>query len=190
MIVYTANRLLLEEMLGVDLIYVNNTKGNIIMIQYKMLEQENGGRGKYWIYRADDRLRKQIAKMVIPEFQGSRSDYRLNATPFYFKFVKRRREIGESLQPFLISLEHLGQILSSPNAEGPRGGIRLDYDALDGTYLRESDIIGLIRSGYIGTHRAMSSHLAAIISEVSRGNRALVLAWQKRISEPTTDSND
>ena len=189
MVIYTANRLPLEEMLGVDLIYINRTKGNIVMIQYKMLEQEKSGEGNYWIYRADERLAKQIAKMVIPDSLGSSSDYRLNSDPFYFKFVKRRPSVGDSSRSFLISLEHLRKILSSPNAEGPRGGIRLDYDALDGTYLTESDIVGLIRSGYIGTHQAMSSYLAKIIEGVSRRKRGLVLASQKRVSESTTESN-
>ena len=35
--VYTANKGPLEEMLGVDLIYINDTAGNTVMVQYKML---------------------------------------------------------------------------------------------------------------------------------------------------------
>ena len=191
LIVYTANRLPLEEMLGVDLIYINETRGNIVMVQYKMLESEkNENRGTDWMYRPDRHLDDQVERMKIPDIQESKKDYRLNANPFYFKFIKRRGHIGSKHTSFFISLEHLKQILSAPSSRGPRGGVRLGYEALDGTYLRESDIIGLIRSGYIGTHQIVSSHLAAIISEVSRGERALVLAWQRRLTETTTDSND
>lgn len=40
LVIYTANKLPLEKMLGVDLIYINDTRGNVVMVQYKMLEQD------------------------------------------------------------------------------------------------------------------------------------------------------
>ena len=59
------------------------------------------------------------------------------------------------------------------------GGIRVSYDALDGAYLREADMLGLIRSGYVGTRRDETEALATIIDQVAKGNRAVVLAWQQ-----------
>ena len=59
--------------------------------------------------------------------------------------------------------------------------LRKDVDFFSRPYLREADFVGLIRSGYIGTHRIESDALYPIIAEVAKGNRALVLAWQKRI---------
>ena len=183
LIIYTANKLPLEKMLGVDLIYINETRGNIVMIQYKMLEEAKGEIGSIdWLFRPDNQLRDEISRMKLPEFQKKISDYRLNRSPFFFKLVKRK-VVEDSCQSFLLSLDHLNQILSSHEAKGPKGGIRLSYDALDGTYLRAADIISLIRSGYIGTHRAETQALAAIISEVSKGNKALVLAWQRKIQQ-------
>lgn len=179
LVVYTANKLPLENMLGVDLIYINETRGNIVMVQYKMLEESN--EGKDWVYRPDRQLKDEIARMNIPDFQGKTADYRLNSSPFYFKFVKRKI-VDDSHQSFIVSLEHLTHLLASPDSKGPKGGVLLSYDKLDGTYLREADLIGLIRSGYIGTHRAETESLAIIIDGVSRGDRALVLAWQQRVS--------
>lgn len=89
--------------------------------------------------------------------------------------------MDDSHQSFLVSLDHLNQILSTPETKGPRDGIRLSYKTLDGTYLREADMISLIRSGYVGTHRAETEALAMIISEVAKGNKAVVLAWQQKI---------
>ena len=37
LVIYTANKLPLEKMLGVDLVYINETRGNAVMVQYKML---------------------------------------------------------------------------------------------------------------------------------------------------------
>jgi hypothetical protein len=183
LVIYTANKLPLEKMIGVDLIYINETRGNIIMVKYKMLgecKQDNESRD--WLFRPDDQLREEIARMQLPAFKRTVTDYRLNRNPFFFKFVKRKI-VDDSHQSFLVSLDHLNQILTSPEAKGPNDGIRLTYDALDGTYLREADMISLIRSGYIGTHRAETEVLATIISEVAKGNKALVLAWQRKVKE-------
>lgn len=190
LVIYTANRLPLEEMLGVDLIYINETRGNIVMVQYKMLEeetQEDGNRD--WLFRPDQQLRDEIARMRLPIFEGPLNDYRLNPNPFFFKFVKRKI-VDDSQQSFFVSLEHLNQILSDPESRGPRGGLRISYENLGGTYLRQADMLGLIRSGYIGTHRAETEALGCIVREVAMGNRALVLAWQRKIQEGENGQTD
>lgn len=181
LVIYTANKLPLEQMLGVDLIYINETRGNIIMVQYKMLEEwKQDDKSHDWLFRPDKQFWDEISRMQLPAFQGALTDYRLSRNPFFFKFVKRKI-VDDSHQSFLVSLDHLNQILASPDARGPKDGIRLSYDALDGTYLREADMISLIRSGYVGTHRVETEALAMIISEVANGNRALVLAWQRKM---------
>jgi hypothetical protein len=182
LVIYTANKLPLEKMFGVDLIYINETKGNVVMVQYKMLEEDEKQPNNDWYFRPDSQLRDEIARMKIPEIETPRTDYRLSCNPFFFKFVKRK-VVDDSHQSFLISLDHLNQILTSPAAKGPKGGIRMSYDALDGTYLRENDMVGLIRSGYVGTYGVETTALATIIEEVAKGNRAMVLAWQKKIQE-------
>lgn len=181
--IYTANKLPLEEMLGVDLIYINETRGNIIMIQYKMLEEVKNSKGSNdWIFRPNQQLYDEIHRMQLPQFTGQLDDYRLNSNPFFFKFVKRKK-CGDSLKSFYLSLDHLTQFLTKPDAIGPKGGVRLSYDALNGTYLRESDMLGLIRSGYIGTHKGETDALKTIIQKVAQGNTAIVLAWQQKIQE-------
>lgn len=181
LVIYTANKLPLEKMLGVDLIYINETRGNIVMVQYKMLEEDKQeGGASNWLFRPDKQLREEMARMQLPDFEGSLTDYRLSRNPFFFKFVKRKI-VDDSHQSFLVSLDHLNQILAAPEAKGPKGGIRLSYEALDGTYLRETDMLGLIRCGYVGTHRAETEALATIIADVAKGNKAVVLAWQQKV---------
>jgi hypothetical protein len=183
LVIYTANKLPLEQMLGVDLIYINETRGNIVMVQYKMLEEDQQDSGnRDWLFRPDQQLRDEIARMRLPDFHGSLSDYRLSRNPFFFKFVKRKI-VDDTHQSFFVSLDHLNQILAAPEAKGQKGGVRLSYQALDGTYLREPDMLGLIRSGYVGTHKAETAALATIIQEAAKGNKAVVLAWQQKIQE-------
>jgi hypothetical protein len=181
LVIYTANKLPLETMLGVDLVYINETRGNVVMVQYKMLEEDKKAKGD-WHFRPDKQLRDEIARMKIPAIQAATSDYRLSRNPFFFKFVKRKI-VDDSHQSFLVSLDHLNHILASPAAKGPRGGVRMSYDALGGTYLREADIVGLIRSGYVGTHGAETTALATILDAVAKGNKAVVLAWQRKVQE-------
>ena len=185
LVIYTANKLPLEKMLGVDLIYINETRGNIVMLQYKMLEEDMQESGSHdWLFRPDKQMRDEIDRMRLPVFETSLTDYRLNRNPFFFKFVKRKI-VDDSHQSFLVSLDHLNQILAAPEAKGPKGGVRLSYEALEGTYLREADMLGLIRSGYIGTHRVETEALATIIHETAKGNNAVVLAWQQKIKGGT-----
>lgn len=181
LVIYTANKLPLEKMLGVDLIYINETRGNIVMVQYKMLEEDRlEGENYDWWYRPNQQLRDEISRMQLPVFEGEVTDYRLSRCPFFFKFVKRKI-MDNSPSSFLVSLEHLNKILTAPEFKGPKGGVRLSYESLNGTYLREADILSLIRSGYIGTHRAETEVLATIIHAAAKGDKAVVLAWQQKM---------
>jgi hypothetical protein len=183
LVVYTANRGPLEQMLGVDLIFVNETVGNTVMVQYKMLEEHTDPVTveTNWIFRQNAQLSSEMNRMVLPPIAATIDDYRLHRNPFYFKFVKRKGD-GESHQSFIITLDHLKQLLASPKAKGSKDGVRVSYDALERAYLREYDFINLIRCGYIGTHKVESDALKPIIAEVANGNRALVLAWQKSLN--------
>jgi len=180
--VFTANKKPLEEMLGVDLIYVNSLIGNTVMVQYKMLSaaKSSSTEKTEWIYRPDEQFDIEVQRMQLPRLDGEREGYRLHGNPFFFKFVKRKGD-GESHKSFIVSLEHLRILLGSPKCKGPKGGLRIGFDSLDGVYLRETEFLGLIKCGYIGLHRDETTALAPIINEVADGNRALVLAWQQRI---------
>jgi len=186
--VYTANRGPLEKMLGVDLIYVNETMGNTLMLQYKMLEASAGDR-KVWEFRPDRQMQLEVDRMKLAEIKGVTEDYRLHRDPFFFKLVKRKTDQVESAQSYILSLDHLRKLLVSPRCQGPRGGVRIDYDSLGGSYLRETHFIGLLQSGYIGTHRIETQALDPILAAVAKGDRAVVLAWQRQILQEDTSGN-
>ncbi|HXI72532.1 MAG TPA: hypothetical protein VNN22_19485 [Verrucomicrobiae bacterium] len=180
--IYTANKGPLEIMLGVDLIYINEVAGNTVMVQYKMLSTHiDPATAKMdSIFRPDEQFREEVERMKLQPVKDKPDDYRLHRSPFYFKFVKRKGD-GDKHASFVVSLEHLSQYLESSKSKGPKGGVRISFDSLGGVYLRETDLLGLIRSGYVGTHRIQTNALKPIIEAVSEGKRALVLAWQKQI---------
>lgn len=181
--VLTANRTDLESTFRVDLIYINFTRKNVVMVQYKMLEEEGSETNKDWIFRPDKQFYDEKKRMLQLSTEARNKDYRLNANPYYFKFVSRFQKNGNP-GGFLIPLDHLNIILEDPIFKGPRGEIRISYNTLDGRYLRELDFLGLIRSGYIRIHSQDFETISALIHFVSDNSKnALVLAYQSKSKE-------
>ena len=174
--VFTANRTPIEEAFGVDLVYVNETQKNIVMVQYKMLEKAN----KDWLFRPDNQFDEQLSKMKIPNSSLEINDYRMCSNPFFFKFVKNSVESSQrsSNNSICLSLEHLNHYLNNTQSRSERGAIRVSYESLNGQYLRETEFVKLVQSGYIGTHDVETEQLLPIIEELSKGNRRVIVAWQ------------
>jgi hypothetical protein len=177
--IITANRGPLEKCFGVDLIYVNYARASIVMLQYKMLTAEDIGERWDWVYRPDDKLAEEINRMAkFNKDSGKANDtYRLNASAMYLKFVKRDALMKNS--SIITPLDHYQLMAGTPTMIGPRGGVRLSFDALNGNYLRQHTFQELMQSGYIGTYPPTTENLLVLINEILAGNKAVVLAIQK-----------
>lgn len=185
--VITANKRSLEEIFGVDLIYLNERRRSLVMVQYKMMEpdgREASGRSRRaeereWIVRLNEQFLDEIERMewfvrdLSPE-----GPYRLNPGPFFVKLVKR--DSKTSTAGILVSLEHLRQLIENEAVSGPRGGLRISYRDLDGHYLRGEAFIELVRSGYIGSRGATTDHLETLVNAALTGGRAVVAAIQRQ----------
>ena len=179
--VFTANRRDLEHCLGVDLIYVNRTKQNMVMLQYKMLEPAGKVDDQVdWVYRPDAQLDTEIARMKI--FSSAHSpgpkEYRLNPEIFYLKFVKRDASLAGG--GIITPLDHFEKLRTDPVCKGPRKGLRVSYRALGGRYLRQTPFLDLVKCGYIGAHAATSAHLRVLIDAILDDNKAVVAAIQQK----------
>jgi hypothetical protein len=176
--VFTANRRDLEHVFGVDLIYLNATRQNIVMLQYKMLEPLRKDPETDWIYRPDAKLDAEIRRMR--KFAAGHApgphEYRLNPAVFYLKFVKRDGMLrgGGIITP----IDHFEQLRSDPACKGPKGGLRISYDGLAGRYMRQTAFLDLLRSGYIGAHAETTQHLKTLVDAVLASDRAVVAAIQ------------
>ena len=177
LVIYTANRRDLERVLGVDLVYLNETRQNIVMVQYKMLE----AMGKDWVYRPDGQLEAEIERMRRFDSKQRKEphDYRLNPQIFYLKFAKRARTLRNAT--ITIPLDHYQELLSDPACRGPKGGLRISFDSLGGRYLHQGPLLDLIRSGYIGAHGATTKHLSTLVEAVVNNGRGAVAAVQASI---------
>ena len=184
--IVTANKRPLEELLGVDLIYINHTQNASVMLQYKMMEpsgtspRKTGGEQE-WTVRIDKQFRDQLARMEkFNKNHNSNGSYRLNSSPFFIKLIKRYSKINAS--SIILSLEHLNQLIAKGGATGPRNGLRISYQKLAGHYLRGNSFVELVRSGYIGTHRITTEHFERLIDATLAGDHSFVAAiHSKRI---------
>ncbi len=182
--VFTANRRDLEHCFGVDLIYVNLTKQNVVMLQYKMLEPARKTDAQTdWVYRPDGQLDVEIARMnafSAAHVPGPK-EYRLNAQVFYMKFVKRDASLGDG--GIITPLDHFEKVRTDPSFKGPRQGLRLSYKSLNGRYLRQTPFLDLIKCGYIGAHAQTTAELRVLIEAILDGNKAVVAAVQKKVGD-------
>lgn len=177
--VFTANRRDLEHVFGVDLIYLNLTKKNIVMVQYKMLEpNRRDGQPSDWLYRPEASMTKEVArmKMFAKQHAPGPLEYRLNPQVFYLKFVKRDGALSNG--GIVTPIDHYEQLLADPVCKGPRNAIRISYESLGGRYLRQGAFLDLIQSGYIGAHAATTGYLNTLVDAVLKGNRAVIMAVQ------------
>ena len=172
--IITANRKPLEKVFGVDLIYLNAVKENVVMVQHKMLEPHPSGRSTDWIYRPDEQFEEELDRMKV--FSQSRSpgplEYRINPQVFYLRFVRRDATLGKST--ITVPVDHYEVLRNDPECKGPRGGFRITYDTLAGRYLRQEAFLDLVRSGYIGAHARTTADLETIIRAIIIGGRAFV----------------
>jgi len=191
--VFTANKQPLEQLFGVDLIYLNETRRSIVMVQYKMMEplgriatapgtitQEDEAE---WVVPIDDQMRDEMARMAqFDRPAGPVRSYRMSPSPFFFKLVRRYGSTGGA--GILLSLGHLQQLLLEGQLTGPRGGLRIAYSELNGHYLRGETFVDLIRSGYIGSQSATTDHLETLIKTTLEEGRGVVAAIQRALPDP------
>lgn len=181
--VITANALPLEEVFGVDLIYLNRISQNIVMVQYKMLDRKGSTDKARWQHTVTPQLHDEIDRMhqFRTEAFSNCDGYRLNCDPFYFKFVKRERV--EGTRGMVLPLEHFERILESPQSRGPNNGLRVDYESLSGQYLRQTAFIELIRSGYIGSAPKATVAFERLIKYVTENGKSAVVAIRSLMNE-------
>ncbi|MEZ5551539.1 MAG: hypothetical protein R3E82_11660 [Pseudomonadales bacterium] len=186
--VITANKRPLEQVLGVDLVYFNATKQNIVMVQYKMLEPLRDSDETDWIYYPDADLEDEIARMqrFSAAMPPGPLEYRINPQVYFLKFVRRDAALGRS--SITIPIDHFNVLRADPECKGPRGAFRISYDTLAGRYLRQDAFIDLLRSGYIGAHAETTNALIDLVNATLDNDRAVVAAVQTHIEREDGES--
>ena len=182
--IYTANKRPLEKVFGVDLVYINLTKKNTVMIQYKMLEPLKGKEDTDWIYRPNDQLAKelrQMRKFSNPKLDVNETEYRFNDNIFYLKFVKRDGSVNDG--GVMLPLRHYELVCKDPTALTARKSVKISFKSLNGQYLRTTTFLELFKSGYIGASANATDALQKLIQSILQTGNSVVAAIESAVTE-------
>ena len=187
-----ANKMDLEKQLGVDLIYVNETLGAVVFVQYKMFEGEDGKDG----YRPNAQLDKEIARMDAAAAELAKVDsdetcdgYRFCSDPFFLKFCTRLLEHDENghVPGAYVTLDYWKRLARDPRMKGAKGGKILYPKTLGRRYLTPSTFTHLVSRGWVGTSAVQAKVLVPFIRDAMKGKKGIVLAVE---SKTPTDPDD
>ena len=182
-----ANRNDLEHTLGVDLIYYNENYKLFILIQYKLMREENNK----ILYRPDTQLEIELKKMN--DFhQESRptatiqthNDYRLNDDGFMFKFVPNkglRPATGELIKGMYVTREYMNFLLSPNGPKGPNGGSQITFENAP-RYLTNSQFATSVHDGWLGSRGVETQTIKRMIENFYETGKALVVAYESKLN--------
>lgn len=183
--ILNCNRQPLEHTLGVDLVYYSHSFRSFVLVQYKRLVAEAGGKA---VYRPDsdrnyavelEKMNKAIEDLGrLPSTINSVNDYRLGSDAFFFKFCEARQK--SSLDAGMVSGMYIplgiwNQFAGSDQSRGPRGGLRIDWDNHPRSF-NNSRFCQLLKEGWIGSSAEQTERLDEIIEGTLAGRRMLILA--------------
>lgn len=180
--VVLANRLPLEQQLGVDLIYYNETFSCFLMIQYKAMEKE----GEDNLYRFPNaQLTEELNRMnsVLKELRKTKPNeevdgYRLNETPFFLKMCPRIVFAPDNIgliKGMYLPLKYWELLSEHPTMIGKKGGKRLSYKNVR-RYFDNTEFVTLAAGGWVGTNIEQSRLLEIAIRSTLESGRAVVFA--------------
>jgi hypothetical protein len=186
--VFNVNKKLVEVHLGIDLIYWDVTNDVFTLLQYKRLEREPSARGTVaqWIYTRKSEIEKQLRLMpstAVPP--GTSTEWRMTQTPFWFKFVRGdagRVQDGKLLKGMYIPADYLRLAVADGSLmTGPKAGFRVSYS--NAKYITRGIFVDLVKRGLIGTTSVQSKDLHAVVEDLTKDGRSVVVAmkskWQR-----------
>ena len=183
--VIVANRTLMEEQTGADLIYYNERYKSFVLVQYKAMEKETGIGPVFRLPNVQ--LQKEIESMEALSRQlgenmvTHHSHYRLTYNPFFIKLCPRivfdPNDI--KLTPGMyFNIDHWRILEQDEALEGSRGGRLVTFHNV-GRHITNTDFVALIKNSWIGTTPVQSAILEKLISEILESGKSLVYAIKR-----------
>jgi len=186
--VVMANRHALEEQLGADLIYRNETFGSFVIVQYKAMEQESSGATlrlpNAKLTEELQRMDELWAKLRDRGPDGALGGFRLKDNPFFLKLCPRivfDPDDSGLVKGMYLPLEYWRRLENDPSIVGPRDGRAVTYRNV-GRYLNNSGFAELVAGGWIGTTTAQTEILDPVIREIVATGRAVTIAVKRDLT--------
>lgn len=173
-----------EIALGIDLIYYQETRASLTLVQYKAMERD----GDDWSYRPSgdghiagqlDRMRAVDEKCLQSALPGD--DYRLSAAPCWIKLCRSENVIprtDELIRGMYLTRAYFERLKNDPETpcRGQRGAIRFSYRTVP-RYLDNTTFAQLVADGWIGSSGTGTSLIKEQIEASRDGQREPILAF-------------
>lgn len=189
--IFNVNRKPIEKTLGVDLLYLDETRDIFTLIQYKRLtSRDRADHEEAWAYTRKSELEKQLDLMSLDQGDSlAAHDWRLTTSPFWFKFVRTNAFDGSSqavLPGMYVAADYLRlALVDGSNLTGPRSGFEVTYS--NTKYISRQPFVELVRKGLVGSTKAGTEQVWELLTALA-GAREVVVAVKSSVSyEPDAD---
>jgi hypothetical protein len=178
--VANANHDTAERTLGVDLIYYSETRGSMVLVQYKRLDAAKNG---FYYPNSDSKLARELIRMravdrYVAGYRKAEDDFRFVSSPCWLKICQPQAYIPQTadmVPGMYLSLDHFDRLRADPRLKGPHGGTRFGYANVP-NYLDNSMFSRLVETGFIGSSGTATDLVYKQVIRSFRGHKALVLA--------------
>ena len=191
-----ANHLAIEEQLGADLLYYNETYRAFTLIQYKAMERGDVSTAVFRIPNRKlneeiDRMRRLQQQLRDAPANTHCNGFRLLDNPFYLKLCPRIDfEPADTglVKGMYLPLDYWDLLAADPAKVGPRGGRQVSFENV-GRHFDNTSFIPLVASGWVGTTAEQSAILAPIVRELVSRGRSLTIAVSRSRKKPPPQSS-
>lgn len=187
--VVMAHRLNLEQQLGADLIYRNETYGSFVMVQYKAMEYEAGTTARFRL--PNDQLESELQRMeeLWAQFGGCPPDadldgFRLKENPFFLKLCPRivfDPDDAGLVKGMYLPVEYWRRLERAPDIRGARGGKVITFDSAK-RHFDNTTFAQLVAGGWIGTTTRQTAVLDGVITEILEAGRTVTIAIKRDLN--------
>jgi hypothetical protein len=177
MFVMNANVEPVENTLGVDVVYFNETFKSFVLVQHKRLTKESNDDDEWSLwYRPDSNLSAELDRMQTVDilYGSGRGDFRLFDQACWVKLCNpsATQDSLQLIKGMCLAREYFVELLKV--CKGPRDAVRLGYRNVPRN-INNTLFAQLVRDGWIGTYGTGTDELGEVIRTVLQDRRALIL---------------
>ncbi|MFG2305234.1 hypothetical protein [Actinacidiphila glaucinigra] len=189
-----ANRTAAEHVSSADLIYYNDTRQSLVLVQYKKL---NARRKGYYYPNSDSGLDGELTRLRAVDryaalLRKSGDDHRLCPDPSWIKLCPPEAVIPQAdvmVPGMYFSRRHFEQLRQDARLQDGRGGgVRFGFANVP-SYLDNTMFTRLVETGMIGTTGVGTELVRQQITRSFKQGKALILGLLTGPEEPQSERN-
>ncbi|MFE2556609.1 hypothetical protein ACFXGT_11310 [Streptomyces sp. NPDC059352] len=193
LLIANVNRTAAEGNSGADLLYYHQSRGSLILVQYKKLDKVGG----YYYPDSDRKLADELKRMQDMDAYAARlrrptDDHRLSPDPSWIKLCPPEGVIPQAnvmVPGMYFTRQHFQRLRDDPRLRDGRGGaLRFGYSNVP-SYLDNTMFTRLVETGMIGTAGVTTELVRQQIMRSVREGRLLTAGLLSGDEQPQSARN-